>query len=178
MARRDMELEIRTADELFDGQFAAKWADRRAVGLLGWEVFRHILGRFIDQGGPVGAETIALAFPEPREAVTRMLAVLDEKDLILVREGRVELAYPFSAFPTAFSVILPGGRERYAVCALDALGIPVLLDERVTIRSRCHHCREPLGFSVAPEGPARDADGLMLWVGDRGDLHQKACTSL
>ncbi len=172
-------LEIKSADELFDRQFAAKWADRRSVGPLAWAVFRHILEMFIARGRPVSGEAIPEAFLDrPRDEVMATLATLDEKDLILVREGRIELAYPLSAAPTPFAVILPDDRGRYAECALDALGVPAMLNQRVTIRSRCHHCHEPLEFFVAPEGPAQDADGLMLWVGDRSDLRQKACTSL
>lgn len=173
-----MGLEIKTADELLDREFEAKWADRRAVNPPAWALFRRILGIFIDRGGPVAVEAIPTAFSQPRDAVMVALTTLDEKDLILVREGRVELAYPFSAAPTPFTVTLPGGRARYAVCALDALGVPAMLGQRVTIRSRCHHCKEPLAFSATPDGLDPEAAGIMLWVGERGDIRQKACASL
>jgi hypothetical protein len=50
--------------------------------------------------------------------------------LIRIRDGHVDLAYPFSASPTAFVVRLPDGRERYACCATDALGIAPMVGQR------------------------------------------------
>jgi hypothetical protein len=47
----------------------------------------------------------------------------------------------------------------------------------VQVRSRCHHCDEPLSLDVTPHGPAADA-GVFAWVGRREDLRGKACTAL
>ena len=123
-------------------------------------------------------ETVAALLPERDptqvyEALTR----LDEKDLILVQDGTLMLAYPFAGTPTAFRVIMPDGRERYAVCAIDALGVAPMLGRPVTIRSHCHHCREPLEIHVRQDGPVGGGE-VMVWVGERGDIRQKACTSL
>jgi len=162
--------EVKSAAELLDAEFIAKWQDRRTIDPEARQTYRAILGRFIADGGPVRVEE----FPaETRAAVTR----LDEKDLILVQDGQVTVAYPFSSTPTAFRVVPPDGRQRYAVCAIDALGIPVLLDQLATIHSRCHHCREPLDLRVKPDGPVRDTD-VMVWVGERGDIRKKAFSSL
>jgi hypothetical protein len=106
-----------------------------------------------------------------RSQTSCQLVALDEQDLIQIRDGRIEIAYPFSASPTPFVVRLDGGRERYACCAIDALGMAPMLGETVGIRSHCHHCGEPVELVAEPEGPARGADGLMVWVGtgNRGD---------
>jgi len=88
----------------------------------------------------------------------------------------VVLAYPWSATPTAFVMGLSGGSERWACCAIDALGIAAMLGEAVQVRTRCHHCAEPLRLDVSPQGPA--AAGVMAWVGKREDLRGKACTAL
>jgi hypothetical protein len=89
----------------------------------------------------------------------------------------VVLAYPWSGTPTAFVAELDGGRERWACCAIDALGLAPMLGRPVTVRARCHHCDEKLRLRVEPTGPV-GGDGVMAWVGDRGDLRGKACTSL
>ena len=98
--------------------------------------------------------------------------------LLRVRDGRVDIAYPFSTSPTPFVVRAPGGREWYACCAMDALGIAPMLDQPVQIRSRCHHCGMPLDFSAGPSGPGPDAQGIMLWIGKRGDYRCKVADSL
>ncbi len=162
--------QVKPAEELLDTEFLAKWQDRLTIDPEARSVYRAIMDRFIADGGPVGIEE----FPaEARAAVSR----LDEKDLILVRDGQVKVAYPFSSTPTAFRVVPADGRERYAVCAIDALGVPVLLDQPVMIHSRCHHCREPLELRVGPGG-AVGAVEVMVWVGERGDIRKKAASSL
>jgi hypothetical protein len=162
--------EVKSAEELLDAEFIAKWRDRRAIDPRARSALRSILGRFVAGSGPVKVAE----FPaDVREAVAR----LDEKDLIFVQDGQVRVAYPFSAAPTAFRVLSTDGRERYAVCAIDALGIPVLLGQPAVVHSRCHHCGEPLDLRVSPDGPVGDSD-VMVWVGERGDLRQKAATSI
>lgn len=152
-----MSLTILTADELIAldegwGQF------RRAARETPTAV--RILRAFLDSGGPLPVEAIADA-----DAVKR----LNDHDLIRVREGRIDLAYPFTASPTPFVVRLPDGRERYACCATDALGFAPMIGQPVTIRARCQHSGAPLHFSVTVDGPEADASGIMLWSGKRAE---------
>jgi hypothetical protein len=162
--------EIKKADELLDAEFIAKWEERRRIDPLARSALRTILDRFIAGGGPV---TVSEFPAEARAAIAR----LDEKDLILVEDGQIRVAYPFSGTRTTFIVVLPDGRQRYAVCAIDALGIPAMLGQPVSIRSSCHHCGEPVELGVGPDGPVGSGE-VMVWVGKRGDIRQKACASI
>lgn len=172
-----MMLKIKTADELIDPELEARWAARRAARQT--DVLRQILRIFIDRGGPVPVDAITAALPDHQpEAVRHSLIALDEDDLIQIREGRVDIAYPFSAMPTSFVAHLVDGRERYACCAIDALGIAPMLGRRMHIRSECHHCRTVLEFSVDPDGPGSDADGVMVWVGKHARGQRRIATSL
>src|SRR5881296_2406508 len=167
-------LEIKTADELIALDVEGRGRTRRA----GRETLasRRILRMFLDRGGPIPVDEIVAAFQD--EAIHQALAALDNDDLIRIRDGQIDIAYPFSASPTPFVVRLPGGEERYACCAMDALGIAPMVGQRIELRSRCHHCGTPLEFSAAPEGPAPDAAGVMLWVGKRTDERCKVADSL
>jgi hypothetical protein len=170
-------LEIKTADELIDQELEARWTARRAARQT--ELFQRILRIFLDRGGPIRVEDIVSAFPDgPAEAVREALVALDDGDLIRVRDGQVDIAYPFSASPTPFVVRVPGDKERYACCAIDALGIAPMVGSRVEIRSWCHHCRTPLGVSAAPDGLGPDAYGVMLWLGKRTDERCRVADSL
>jgi hypothetical protein len=172
-----VDLTIKTADELVDSALEARLGARRARRQD--PVLQAILRVFLDRGGPVGADAVATAVPgRSRDAVLATLAELDAEDLILLGDGGVELAYPFAAGPNPFEVVLPGGRLRYACCAIDALGIPAMVGQPVAIRSRCHHCQAPLHFPVEATGPGPAADGVMVWIGERGVLPAKVCTSL
>lgn len=165
------------ADELFDAAFAAKWARRRQLDAETRAVHRAVLRLLLAGAGPVAGAAIAADSGLGRDAVEAALAQLDAADFLFVSEGRVRLAYPLSAAPTGFAVTFVGGRSCHACCALDALGIPAMTGEAVTVRASCHHCGEALSLRVGPEGPA-DSPEVMVWVGERGDLRGKACDAL
>jgi hypothetical protein len=158
----------RTAGDLMDAAFLARWADRAAISPAARLALGEILDRLVADGAP-----LALASLRYRAAV----AELDDRDLVYVSEGRVVLAYPWSGTPTAFVTVLADGRERWACCAIDALGVAAMLKQPVAIRARCHHCAEHIALTIAPDGPVTDP-GVMAWVGERGDLRGKACTAL
>ncbi len=172
-----MTLEIKTASELIDPELEARWATRRSARET--EVLQGVLRAFVDHPVPIVVEEIVKAFPDRApDGIREALARLDEEDLIQIREGRVDMAYPFSALPTPFIVRLPDGQERYACCAIDALGVAPMLGQRVDIRSRCHHCGEPLELSAGPAGAEQEADGVMVWVGKQGGGERRISTSL
>jgi Alkylmercury lyase len=158
----------RTAADLMDATFLAKWVDRAALSPAARTALREILDRFV-----ADAATIEIATLRHGAAV----AELDERDLVYVSDGHVVLAYPWSGTPTPFVTVLPGGRERWACCAIDALGVPAMLGQPVTVRTACHHCAERFELALTPDGPL-GGDGVMAWVGERGDLRGKACTAL
>jgi len=161
---------LRTAAELMaDPDFEARWTERESIGAPARAALRDILARFVADGDPI--EVASLAHP------AAVIEELDARDLVYVQDGRVVLAYPWSGTPTAFAMRLSGGRERWACCAIDALGIAAMLGEPVQVRSRCHHCSDPLSLDVTPRGPAGEAD-VFAWVGKRENLRGKACTAL
>lgn len=87
-----------------------------------------------------------------RETLHR-LAALDL--LLLDPTGETVLAaYPFSATPTPHRVRLTG-REVFALCAVDALGIPPMLEEEASIFSCCAYCGSPVEVQTQPKGVTR-----------------------
>lgn len=170
-------LVILTADELIALDVEGRGTARRAARET--PASTRVLRAFLDRGGLVPVDEIVAGLPRDlAEALGKALIRLDDDDLIRIRDGHVDIAYPFSASPTAFVVRLPDGRERYACCAIDALGIAPMVGQPVEIRSRCHHCGTPLAFSATPEGPGPGAAGVVLWVGKRTDERCKVADSL
>jgi hypothetical protein len=159
-------LVILTADELIALDVEGRGRARRAARET--STATQILQMFLDRGGPfpVG-EIVTRLGPYSAGSVHDALAKLDDEDLIRISDGRVDLAYPFSASPTPFLVRFQDGRERHVCCAVDALGIAPMVGQAVEIRARCHHSGTPLQFATTPEGPVRAAAGIMLWVGKR-----------
>jgi hypothetical protein len=170
-------LQIKTADELGAADLEERWKSRRAGRETA--VARRVLQIFVDRGGPIAIEQVIAAFPDaPGEETRRALVRLDEDDLIRIQAGQVDMAYPFSALPTPWVVRLTNGQERFACCAVDALGIAPMIGQAIEIRSRCHHCGEPLALWSTPERAGPDGSGVMLWVGQRTDARCKVADSL
>lgn len=166
-----------TADELIALDVEGRGKARRAARET--PASTRVLRAFLDRGGPIPVDEIIEGLPrDPAEALREALIQLDDADLIRIRDGHVDIAYPFSASPTMFVVRLPDGRERYACCATDALGFAPMIGQSVEIRSRCYHCGTPLEFSVTPTGPGPEAAGVMLWVGKRTEERCRAADSL
>jgi len=137
------------------------------------------LRAFLERGGPIPIEDIVSASSEGApETIHDALVSLDDDDLIRVRSAQIDIAYPFSAAPTPFRVRLLDGREQYACCATDALGMAPMVGQAVKIMSQCDHCAVSMGFSVTPDGPRADADGVMVWFGKHGDDRCKAIDGL
>jgi hypothetical protein len=170
-------LQIKNTDELGARDPEDRWRARRAARETA--VSRRVLRLFVDHGGPISVEEIVAGFPDAPTAATRQALVkLDDDDLIRIRDGRVDMAYPFSASPTPFVVRLQGGRERFACCAVDALGIAPMIGQSIEIRSRCHHCAEPLELGSTPDGAKPEGSGIMLWIGQPADVRGKVADSL
>jgi len=169
-------LEIRTAEDFTAGR-RERQRRRRVARRRG--VLPSVLRLFVEQEGPVSKATLGRALPGFTAArLDRELARLDAQDLILLQDDAVALAYPFSGPATAFVVRLANGQERYACCAVDALGIAAMLRQRIDVRSRCHHCGESLALAADEAGPEPSAAGTMVWIGTREAGQRRACTSL
>jgi hypothetical protein len=162
-----MMVEIGTAAELLTPERTAAWAARRAQ--RDDPLLRAIWREFVEHGGPVMLEAAAASVPGLTPDVVRArAAALDAADLIGLDGDAVRLAYPFTAGPNAFAMILPGGRTGYACCAIDALGVAPMLGTSVTLRTRCHWSGAPLAFDVDPAaGPRGAPPGVLTWI-ERG----------
>jgi hypothetical protein len=142
-------------------------------------VLPQVLRLFVAEPGPVPRAALVRALPGLAAArLDHELARLDAQDQILLEDGAVTLAYPFAGLPNAFRVRLAGGAERYACCAIDALGIAPMLGQRIDVESRCHHSGAALAFGVAADGPEREAAGVMAWVGERRPGDRRVCLTL
>jgi hypothetical protein len=81
--------------------------------------------------------------------VRDVLADLHAADVIrLDGVGQISVAYPFSATPTPHRVPLAGGVTVWAMCAIDALGMPAMLDTDAGITSTDPVNGKPVAVTV------------------------------
>jgi hypothetical protein len=69
---------------------------------------------------------------------------------IVWEDGTTQIlsAYPFSGQPTAHQVRIEGNSPLYAMCAIDALGIPFMLEQRAMIASSRFVCQQPIQVEI------------------------------
>jgi hypothetical protein len=99
-------------------------------------VQRAILRHFAATGeAPSAGDLEAAATAHGRNAAHVLADLAAEDFLTLDDQGRIHASYPFSATPTAHRVQLANGTGVWAMCAIDALGIPDMLDTDAVITS-------------------------------------------
>jgi hypothetical protein len=88
-------------------------------------LYRAVLRRFLATGAPPTARWVRQAAAEAgldASAVDELAAA----DAVHISNGVVSVAYPFSGTPTPHRVALDGLPAVYAMCAIDALGLPAM----------------------------------------------------
>lgn len=112
------------------------------------EVHRQVLRHFAATGtAPTPGDLTSVAAGAGLDPVTALRRLADH-DLVAVDEqGLLVAAYPFSPTPTAHVVEL-GGRRVWAMCAIDALGMPYMLGLDATITSADPQSTEPITVTV------------------------------
>lgn len=77
----------------------------------------------------------------------------DMHALVLDPDGEILMANPFSAAPTRHRVVA-GGKDWFANCAWDAVGVCAALGTDGDIATSCPHCDEPIELSIRNQQPS------------------------
>jgi hypothetical protein len=127
-----------------DGSIAGR-AERLPGPLRG--LHRAVLRRLLETGAPPTARWLRqAALDEGLDASA--LDALAAADAVHVVNGVVAVAYPFSGTPTPHRVEPDGLPAVYAVCAIDALGLPAMTGRDGTITSADPHDRTPIEITA------------------------------
>jgi hypothetical protein len=125
----------------------------------------HVYASFVASGSAPepadAASELGLAEDEVAAAYRRLH---DAHALVLEPDSsRIRMLNPFSAVETPHRVEA-GGREWFANCAWDALGIPAALHTDGSVRSECPDCGEPLELKVRDGELRRGSELLFQFV--------------
>jgi len=84
------------------------------------------------------------------EEIIRALDELEKKEVLLRKRGTQEIVsiYPLSLKTTEHRIILEDGTRLFAMCAADALGMPIMFNKNVRIISRCKECKKEMVFEI------------------------------
>ena len=126
----------RTAGETVSFLAAGGAGKRAGLAVGPRAVYQAVLRAFAETGRPPGPGELEDTVGWRGLAVGQVLAGLAAADVLgLDCQGRIRMAYPFSACPTPHVVAIAGGPRVYSMCAIDALGIPVMLGTDAVITS-------------------------------------------
>lgn len=114
------------------------------------DVRLHIYGSFLASGAPPTAAATARALSMSEgEAAAAYQRLADGRVIVLKPgTGDVLMAAPLSAVPTRYRVKPVGGREYYANCIWDAMGVFAMLGQDGDIDTSCPDCDEPFTLRV------------------------------
>jgi hypothetical protein len=95
-------------------------------------------------------EELELSLEKSANGTIRVLGKLEEKDLLQRRKGTQEIVsiYPLSLAPTKHKILLEDGKKLFAMCAVDALGVPNMFNRNVKIISRCEWCKRKITIEI------------------------------
>ncbi len=128
---------------------------------------RALLGLILATGRDPSLKALASRLEVSESVAAKLLSALERKGF-LVRDERsntIKAAYPLSTRPTQHQVMLTGkGERRYALCAIDALGVGPFFGAAVTANAKCPHCGRSIRVHVE-EGQvvAVKPAGVVVW---------------
>ncbi len=133
----------------------------------GGALHRFILEVFAKTGRLPTLEDIQREFAlSSREKADSLVAELERRGSVHRSPGDQEIthAYPFSNEPTPHRVQLVKRPQVYAMCAVDALGMPFMLRRDAEIRSTCAHCGGEIQIQVQTEQITRHSpEDVVVW---------------
>ena len=102
------------------------------------QIRKAVLQRLL-RGEPADLASLSGSTGLRPEEVAQALSKLGEVGALHAVDGVVIALYPLAGVPTRHR-IRRNGTTIYANCALDALAVPFMVDETVSIESDCAHC--------------------------------------
>jgi Alkylmercury lyase len=131
-------------------------------------VHQAVLRHFAATGAAPDPADLEAAAAGSGRTVADVLGELAVEDfLTLDQAGRIRAAYPFSAVPTRHRVQIADTVAAWSMCAIDALGIPAMLDTDVVTSSTDPVSGDPV--TVATDGATTrwEPAGAVVFVGQR-----------
>lgn len=130
---------------------------------------RTLLRLMLTTGRGPSLKALASRLEVSESAAAKLLSALERKGF-LVRDQRsntITAAYPLSIRPTHYRLTLKErGRQRYAMCAIDALGVGPLFGVAVIVNATCPQCGRSIRIHVEENQiVAVKPIGAVVWDG-------------
>jgi hypothetical protein len=128
---------------------------------------RALLELILTTGRDPGLKALASRLNVSESEAAKLLSALERKGFLVrdQRSNRIKAAYPLSTRPTQHQVMLKDtGQRRYALCAIDALGVAPLFGGAVIANAKCPHCGRSIRVHVEDNQiMAVKPAGVVVW---------------
>ncbi len=112
---------------------------------------RTLLELILTTGRGPSLKALASRLEISESVAAELLSALERKRC-LVRDPRsntINAVYPLSLRPTHYRLTLKDkGQQRYAMCAIDALGVGPLFGVAVIVNAACPHCGRSIRIQI------------------------------
>jgi len=115
------------------------------------QALKSVFEFVLKHGKSPATKNLQLSLDKPEEEIIHILDSLEKKGDLLLRKKRTQKIisiYPLSLKPTQHHITLEDGATLFAMCAVDALGMPIMFNKNVRIASRCEECKQEMVFEV------------------------------
>jgi predicted transcriptional regulator len=130
------------------------------------ETLKTIFEAIMEFGQAPTVNELETRMSKPASSIISTLDKLEEKDLLLRKKGTQEITsiYPFSLTPTSHRVILEDGKQLFAMCAVDAVGMASMFDKDLKVISRCGWCKQEVTIQIKQgEIVSKSHPGILIW---------------
>jgi hypothetical protein len=145
-------------------------------------VRRLVLRRYPELGRAPTLFEISETLGISEEEVKGLLESLDRKDVLyLDGEGEVNGAYPFRNHGPHVVSLGKEGRKAYAMCAVDALGVPFMFREKGKVTSTCKYCGREIEVVIERGKVGKHSpQNIIIWIGKKCSEHAatSVCTTI
>lgn len=118
------------------------------------EVLKSIFEIILKFGRSPTIEELQFSLKKPSEEIIHSLGDLEKKgDFLLRKRGSQEIVsvYPLSLTPTKHHITLENGIKLFGMCAVDALGAPIMFNKNAKIVSYCKECEQEITIEIRNE---------------------------
>ena len=130
------------------------------------QTLRHIFKAILTSGEASTVKELAQVSKASDEEIIRVLDSLEDMDMLLRKRGTQQIVsiYPFSLVPTSHRIILDDGKKLFAMCAVDAVGMPNMFEENVKVVSQCDWCKAEITIDIRDgEIITRSHPDIQIW---------------
>lgn len=134
------------------------------------EGLRCVFQTILKTQKPPSIKELQLALKKPRSKIVHILDRLEKNDLLLRRRGTQKIVsiYPLSLTPTEHQILLNNGKKLFAMCAVDALGMPIMFSKEATVISQCEKCKQEIKIKIKDDKLTWTSHpGIMVWSPER-----------